>query len=47
MRRPLYRGKEIAIPRAQLPQPQPNEFYWADLIGLKVVNEQGEDFGAV
>ena len=41
------RGKEIAVPRAQLPAPQPNEYYWADLIGLRVVNAVGQDFGRV
>jgi 16S rRNA processing protein RimM len=43
----LYRGKEVAVPRDALPQPAANEFYWADLVGLKVVNEQGEDLGVV
>jgi 16S rRNA processing protein RimM len=41
------RGKQVAVPRAQLPRPQPNEYYWADLIGLRVVNEAGQDFGQV
>ena len=43
----LYRGKEVAIPRHAFPQPAVNEFYWADLVGLRVVNEQGEDLGEV
>jgi 16S rRNA processing protein RimM len=43
----LYRGRQVAIPREAFPQAGENEFYWADLIGLKVVNEQGEDFGTV
>jgi 16S rRNA processing protein RimM len=43
----LYRGKDVAIPRDAFPQPAANEFYWADLVGLKVVNEQGEHLGEV
>ena len=43
----LYRGKHIAIPREAFPAAGENEFYWADLIGLRVVNEQNEDFGKV
>jgi 16S rRNA processing protein RimM len=41
------RGAEIAVPRALLPQTQPNEYYWADLIGLKVASSAGVDFGSV
>ena len=41
------RGREIAVPRADLPAPQPNEYYWADLIGLDVVNGAGQQFGRV
>lgn len=43
----LYRGREIAVARAALPEPDENEFYWADLIGLTVVNVDGFSFGAV
>ena len=43
----LYRGREVAVRRSELPQARENEFYWADLIGLKVVNTQGEDLGGV
>ena len=43
----LYRGREIAIPRDAFPAAGENEFYWADLIGLEVVNEQDERFGKV
>jgi 16S rRNA processing protein RimM len=41
------RGTTIAVPRAQLPAAADNEFYWADLIGLKVVNVQQHEFGRV
>jgi len=41
------KGKQIAVPRAQLPEPEENEFYWSDLIGLQVKNLQGVDFGVI
>jgi 16S rRNA processing protein RimM len=40
-------GMRIAISRDDFPAPATNEFYWADLVGLKVVNEQGEHLGEV
>jgi 16S rRNA processing protein RimM len=40
-------GNDIAVPREALPATAANEFYWADLIGLQVVNEQGESLGEV
>jgi 16S rRNA processing protein RimM len=40
-------GSTIAIKRSQLPEPAPGEYYWSDLIGLRVVNLQGVDFGTV
>ena len=43
----LYRGKDIAIPREAFPEAAANEYYWADLVGLKVVNTEGVDFGTV
>jgi 16S rRNA processing protein RimM len=44
------RGLQIAIPRSQLPAlPETGEegYYWSDLIGLEVVNLQGESLGKV
>lgn len=41
------RGQEVAIPRSAFPEAGAGEFYWGDLVGLKVVNVQGEDFGTV
>ena len=41
------RGASIAVPRAALPAAGSGEYYWADLIGLKVVNAVGQDFGVV
>jgi 16S rRNA processing protein RimM len=40
-------GCEIAVPREQLPVAAEGEYYWADLIGLRVRNKQGEDLGQV
>ena len=41
------KGMTIAVPRAQLPAVADGEFYWADLIGLRVVNAQQHEFGRV
>ncbi|ACT48975.1 ribosome maturation factor RimM [Methylotenera mobilis] len=41
------KGKQIAVPRAQLPEPDENEYYWSDLVGLRVTNSQGVDFGVI
>jgi len=37
----------IAISREQLPQARPDEYYWADLEGLKVSNLDGVELGVV
>ena len=41
------RGARIFIARSQFPQPAADEFYWADLIGLDVVNREGAALGSV
>ena len=41
------RGSEIGVPREQLPAAASDEFYWADLIGLKVVNAEQDELGRV
>ena len=41
------RGTDIAVPRDSLPAAEEGEFYWADLIGLEVVNRQDEVLGKV
>lgn len=38
---------EIAIRRDQLPEPAPGDYYWTDLIGLEVINAEGEVLGRV
>ncbi|HEY1091930.1 MAG TPA: ribosome maturation factor RimM [Burkholderiaceae bacterium] len=40
-------GARIFISRAAFPKADPDEFYWIDLIGLQVVNRQGEALGEV
>ena len=41
------KGQEIAVPRDQLPPAGKNEYYWADLVGLKVNTLSGESLGEV
>jgi 16S rRNA processing protein RimM len=40
-------GCTVAISREQLKPLRNNEYYWADLLGLEVVNTQGQVFGKV
>jgi len=41
------KGKQVAVPREALPTLDETEFYWSDLIGLAVKNQQDVDFGEV
>jgi 16S rRNA processing protein RimM len=41
------RGRMVAVPRAALPEPDAGEYYWSDLIGLRVENRPGQDLGTV
>ena len=41
------KGKTISAPRAALPEPEEGIYYWADLVGLEVVNAQGLVLGVV
>lgn len=43
----LLVGQVVSINRSQLPVTSPDEYYWADLIGLKVINQQNELLGQV
>ncbi|HZS65124.1 MAG TPA: ribosome maturation factor RimM [Xanthobacteraceae bacterium] len=38
---------KLYVPRARLPEPQENEFYHADLIGLAAVETSGKEMGKV
>jgi 16S rRNA processing protein RimM len=40
-------GIDIWLLRSQLPELDQDQFYWADLIGSKVVTEDGEELGEV
>jgi 16S rRNA processing protein RimM len=40
-------GADIAVWRDQLGEPEPGQYYWADLIGLEVKGAEGADFGRV
>jgi len=40
-------GQFVGAPRNALPATEQDEFYWADLVGLTVVNEQQETLGRV
>lgn len=41
------RGKDVAVPREDLPAAEENEYYWSDLVGLKVVNLQQVVLGTI
>ena len=42
-----YVGKNIAVLRSQLPKPKKDEYYWTDLEGMEVINNQGEKLGVM
>ena len=41
------RGCLLGVPADSFPPPGPGEYYWRDLIGLRVVNVDGTEFGTV
>jgi len=41
------RGLRLYVARASLPEPEEDEFYFADLIGLKALSAAGEPIGEV
>lgn len=41
------RGVELYVDRDRLPPPEDEEFYYADLIGLKAVDTAGNEIGSV
>lgn len=40
-------GQEIRFPRSELPEAGKDSWYWSDLIGLSVVNDEGVSLGTV
>jgi len=40
-------GMYVGAPRQALPEPDADEYYWSDLVGLAVANGQGEALGRV
>lgn len=45
--RDVPRGAELAVPRSELPEPEPDSHYVFQLIGLEVVEEGGRRLGIV
>jgi 16S rRNA processing protein RimM len=45
--RPARRGSELAVPRSELPAPEPDSYYVFDLVGLAVEEEGGRLLGCV
>ncbi|WP_022948893.1 ribosome maturation factor RimM [Methylohalobius crimeensis] len=43
----ILRGAKIEIDRTRLPPLEPGEFYWADLVGMDVLDLAGRRFGQV
>lgn len=42
-----WAGREIAVPRRQLPSLNEGEYYWADLLGLEVSTLKGVILGKI
>lgn len=40
-------GADIGVYRDDLPETQPGEYYWADLVGMEVVNSENRSMGKV
>ena len=45
--RERFVGRDIAVPRSVLPALDDGDFYWRDLVGLRVRLEDGRDIGKV
>jgi len=41
------KGAQVSMPRDALPEPGAGHYYLVDLVGLEVLNEQGEGLGTV
>ncbi len=40
-------GRNVAVPRGELPAPEPDEIYWSDLLGMAVETVDGLALGEV
>jgi 16S rRNA processing protein RimM len=40
-------GQELYVSREQLPEPEADEYYWHDLLGLKVITDTGQPLGSL
>jgi len=40
-------GAELGVHREDLPEPGDGQYYWSDLIGLKVVHRDGTELGVI
>lgn len=40
-------GQSIAVPREQLPVLEADNYYWSELVGLRVLDREGESLGTV
>jgi 16S rRNA processing protein RimM len=45
--RPVERGAQLTVPRADLPPPEPDSYYVFQIVGLAVVADDGRDLGTV
>jgi 16S rRNA processing protein RimM len=43
----LWTGREIAVPRSALPEPEAGQYYWEDLPGCRVETIDGVPLGTV
>lgn len=41
------KSKHVAVPREAFPEPDEGEYYWTDLIGLNVTNQQNVPLGVI
>ena len=41
------RGTRLFVPKSELPEPEEDEFYYDDLIGMAIVHQDGRDLGKV
>lgn len=41
------KGREVGVPREDFPEADEDEYYWSDLVGLKVRNQQDVELGVI